>query len=134
MSEHRTPANAIELYEMLTQTSGLCGQLTLKNERELCWSLYKDFNVSIGISKVDACVMIERKLFGGFSDILTHWHSEPSEIYKDICDIGFPSHVLVIRKSFFGDAVLYAGPRDKCPYSPKQKWYWGKLYYLAAEE
>lgn len=132
MSALGIPANANELYEMLIQTPDLCGQFTLVHEQELRWDIYKDFAVSIGIGKMDACILIERKILGKLPDILTHWHSEPSDIYDEICDIGSRGNVLVIRKNFLGEAILYTGPETDCPYSPDIKWHWGKIYYLKA--
>ena len=127
------PGNAYELYEKLMHTPDLCGQFYIVNAYELQWSIYKDLTVSIGIGQRDADVVIERKIWGRIPDVLTHWHSKPSEIYGEICNIGCRGNVLVIRKNLFGETVLYAGAETNFPYSLDKKWYWGRIYYLKAE-
>ncbi len=133
MSENKTPVNTHELYDLLMQTPELCGQFTLVSDHEIKWDIYEDFSVSIGVNKVDACIALDKMLFGRIPNHFTHWHPDPEDIYDEICAIGTRGHVLVIRKFLLGEMVLYMGPEADCPYSPNKKWRWGRIYYLRAE-
>ena len=52
------------------------------------------------------------------------------EIYEEVCDIGKRGNVLVLRSSLCSDAMLYSGRKEECPYSPDEKIFLGKYYYI----
>ena len=127
------PQNARELYDMLMRTPDLCGMLTLVGDHGLDWELYEGFTVSIGINRREGYIGIEKRLAGKITDGLTHWHPALDEIYGQLCIMGRPGNVLVIRRNPLFCGVVYRGPESECPYPPAGKWSRGRLYYLKAK-
>ena len=120
-----------ELYEKMLVTPDLCGKFKLI-DKTIFWDLFDGFIIRISIEPPATHFSIEKKLFWEFTDTVTHWHPEENEIFEEVCNIGLKGNVLVIRRNFFFDSVLYMGKEEVCPYSPKKKWSWGKIYYLKA--
>lgn len=124
--------NTKELYDKMCSTPDLCGTFALV-EKSIMWNLFDGYKVIISIEPPATHFSIEKKLFWKITDQITHWHPDENDIYREVCNIGLKGNVLVIRKTFLGDSVLYMGKEENCPYSPKNKWSWGKIYYLKAE-
>ncbi len=123
--------NTKELYEKMLETTGLCGTFKLVN-KTIIWNLFEGFIIEISIEPPATHFSIEKKLFRNITDSITHWHPNEDDVYNEVCNIGLEGNVLVIRKNWFFDSVIYMGKEENCPYSQKKKWSWSKIYYLKA--
>lgn len=60
----------------------------------------------------------------------THWHPDEDDMFDELYSIGKNGNILVIHKTLIGVGVFYIGEPDKYRFSPKKKWYRGKLIYV----
>lgn len=128
----RIPTNTQELYDMMLATPGLCGDFKIAENGNIHWDLYKNIQIDIGVDTGDCYFSVDKKLSGKIESEMTHWHPTIYEIYDDVCKVGMPGSVLVIRTLMSGASVLYMGDERNCPYSPNKKTLFGKYYYLKA--
>lgn len=117
------------IYCRMQQNDALAGHFELA-DGEIRWDLFPGYNVIIS-EDLDYCIAIEYRLFGKLPDEITHWHPEADAIDSEICKLGTKGYVTVLRKSIWGTAVLYQGPKELCPYH--RKWLLGRYLYLCAE-
>lgn len=130
----RVPVNTKELYDMMCETDGLCGDFEIAENGNIHWDLYDDIQIDIGIDAEDCYIGVDKKLFGKVKSGITHWHPTIYEIYGEVCKLGASGNVLVIRTFLGGASVLYIGDEMNCPYSPKRKNIFGKIYYLRQKQ
>ena len=130
------PTNTTEIYEQLKKRSGLCAGLALK-ENMLVWQL-TGCTVSCFLEGERALVSIQ---FGPGRRRTVQRRPEPEDMLGQLLDLGRVGHVIVLRAGFLTgrEELLYAGPRETCPYPLRKKWDWGRLYIypqdnLAADE
>jgi len=128
----RVPTNTQELYNMMVETPKLCGKFKIAEDGNICWSLYDDIQISISVDPQDCCFSINKRVFGKIESRITHWHPTIYEIYNDVCEIGMPGNVMVIRTFMSGANVLYMGDEQNCSYSSDKNTLFGKYYYLKA--
>ena len=132
MPELLIPQNTKDLYDMMCNTPQLCGKFELIG-KTIFWNLFKDIEIEISIEPPSTYFGINKKLFHKISASITHWHPTCEDVYNDVLNIGSEGNVLVIRKNLLFDGVIYAGKKADCPYSPKTKWRFGRIFFLAAK-
>ena len=127
------PKSSKELYDMMLQTPDLCGKFELaKNNGNIVWNVHKNIRIQISVNTEDCYLGVNKMLFGRIESSIMHWHPTIFEIYDEVCKIGKRGNVLVLRSTWIGSTLLYAGTKDNCPYLPNQKYLFGKYYYLEA--
>ncbi len=126
------PTNTEELYKLMVETPNLCGKFELVEKGNIYWDLFENIQIEIGIDPQDCFIAIKK--LGKIEMEITHWHPTYYEIYNEICKIGIPGNVLVLRSFMGGAGVLYMGNERECPYSSDKKVLFGKFYYLRAED
>lgn len=127
------PQNAKELYDMMCQTTDLCGKFALSDDNtKIEWDFCEHFKITLGVDPRDCYLGISKQLFGKAESSITHWHPSIFEIYNEVRTLGKRGNILVLRTSLHGTAVLYSGDKETCPYSPRKKHWFGKYYYLEA--
>lgn len=128
------PQSSKELYDMMLQTPDLCGKFELSDDKkEIRWNIHENITIVIDAEPQDCYLCVFKSLSGKAEKEIIHWHPSISEIYDDVLKIGKRGNVLVIRSRVFGDAVLYYGSKNNCPYSRDKKYLFGKYYYLEAK-
>ena len=119
---------------MMLQTPDLCGNFKLNDNGDLIeWDLFENIRVTIGANQGECYIGFSKFHFGKFEGEITHWHPEDYEIYDEVCKLGKPGNVTVLRSSFKSGAFLYSGAKSNCRYSPDKKVLFGKYYYLEAK-
>lgn len=121
------PQNGQELYNMMQSVEDLCGQYELRNDI-IYWKISEKIHLEIGVDDNESMISVERK----YTEI-THWHPSNFEVFHDVCAIGKPGHVMVIRAGILGATVLYMGSKEDCPYPENKKGLFGKIYYLESK-
>lgn len=121
------PQNSQELYDMMHAMENLCGHYEL-HENVIHWKLYDEVHLEIDVQEDRGTISVEKGSLG-----ITHWHTEDYEVFHDVCAIGKPGHVMVIRAGILGATVLYMGSKEDCPYPENKKGLFGKIYYLESK-
>ena len=129
----KVPVNTSELYEMMKQTTFLCGEFYLSDEDNIIWDLYDGIQINICVDPSDCCIGISKKRSNMIMSEITHWHPTIFEIYDTVCKLGKRGNILLIRKFILGDAVLYIGCKENCPYKEKERYFAGKMHFLEAK-
>jgi hypothetical protein len=124
----KVPTTTQELYDMMLQTSQLCGRFYVDENDCIKWDLYDDYTITIAINDTEGYISLDSKSV--FKGGLTHWHPSHFEIYDDVCSLGSLGNVLVIRKGFVGVGVVYLGDKENCPYNKNKSTLFGKLYFF----
>ena len=134
------PQNVAELYEMMLQTSDLCGDfhlcedLALGYGQKIEWQLNENVKIELaGDTERDNYFGVYQMSFGKSTHEITHVHPSATELYGIVCKIGKRGNVMVIRSTWTGSTILYMGRKENCPYFPDQKRLFGKLYYIEAK-
>ena len=109
------PTDEKELYDMMRLTTDLCGTYRIAEDNTLIWDLYDKAELHIGVHPMDCTISVHRKGVSKFRNELTHWHCDIYSVYDEICTLGTPGNVLVIRSSPLGKST-YQGSREECPY------------------
>ncbi|NLB61800.1 MAG: hypothetical protein GX802_05205 [Clostridiales bacterium] len=117
------PNTTEELYIQLCKTEGLRGDISLTEEGSIVWNLNKNLTRDVFLDETDRYIGINKGLHH-------HWHPQAEDIYTELCELGKAGNVLVVRESIIGTQLFYCGPAEEYRFSPKTKWYWGRLYYL----
>lgn len=115
------PGTLEALYHALRQTPGLRGEMKYLNDRIL-WTLSEELLLEITGGCGDFTIEIPRFDY--------HWHIEDEDVYSELCEVGRPGNVLILRKTLFCTSTVYCGPRANAPFPPNKKWRWGRLYYF----
>lgn len=129
----KVPVNTKELYEMMCETTDLCGDFEIAENGNIHWNLYDNIQIDIGVDADDCYIGVNKKTPSKTEMALVHWHPTIFEIYGEVCKIGARGNILVIRTFVISSSVLYIGDETDCPYSPDQKPLFGRIYYLKAK-
>lgn len=116
----------IDIFKQMQNNPDLAGRFYLVNNG-INWELFDGFLIRIECNYI----VIDRFILKKTPDSIMHWHPEDDEMYDNICALGTKGNVTVIKKTLFGEAVLYMGPKRDCKYT--KKWLLGKYYFLYAE-
>lgn len=126
---HIIPTDEKELYDMMGLTPGLCGTYRIAEDNTLIWDLYDKAELHIGVHPMDCTISVHRKGVSKFRNEITHWHCDIYSVYDEICTLGKPGNVLVIRSSLLGEST-YQGSREECPYKENRNTLFGRVYYF----
>ncbi len=131
----KVPVNTSELYEMMKETTFLCGEFYISDEDNIIWNLYDGIQIKIGVDPSDCYIGVRKKSSSLITSEITHWHPTIFEIYDTVCKLGKRGNILLIRKFMLGDSVLYIGRKQICPYKEKERYYFaGKMYFFEAKQ
>jgi len=124
----KLPIDHHELYDLILQRNEIFVPVTLEDDHVhlsfgggACADIYVDendcvFSISVRTKEI------------------THWHPTIYEVYDDVCQVGRKGNVLIVSSFLGGGALLYAGPKEDCPYRPNYKRPFQKIYYMDATE
>lgn len=59
-----------------------------------------------------------------------HWHPAEDDMFDVLYSLGKKGNVLVLQNFLFGTSIFHIGEPNKYRFTPRRKWYWGKLTYL----
>lgn len=113
----KLPFTTLELYETMLNILDLCGEL-------IKWRLYDGYLVELSLDEGSGYMSVNRKTG------ITHWHPVSFELCDTVLKMTSRGNVLVIRSRLFSSKTLYCGKKADCPYSPEQKPFLGKMYFL----
>ena len=119
----KLPTTTAELYEQMLKIPDLCGELELDGEL-IKWRLYDGYLVELSLDEGSGYMSVNRKTG------ITHWHPVSFELCDTVLKMTSRGNVLVIRSRLFSSKTLYCGKKADCPYSPEQKPFLGKMYFL----
>lgn len=119
----KLPFTTVELYETMLKILDLCGELELDGEL-IKWRLYDGYLVELSLDEGSGYMSVNRKTG------ITHWHPVSFELCDTVLKMTSRGNVLVIRSRLFSSKTLYCGKKADCPYSPEQKPFLGKMYFL----
>lgn len=119
----KLPFTTVELYETMLKILDLCGELELDGEL-IKWRLYDGYLVELSLDEGSGYMSVNRKTG------ITHWHPSSFELCDTVLKMTSRGNVLVIRSRLFSSKTLYCGKKADCPYSPEQKPFLGKMYFL----
>lgn len=119
----KLPFTTVELYETMLKILDLCGELELDCEL-IKWRLYDGYLVELSLDEGSGYMSVNRKTG------ITHWHPVSFELCDTVLKMTSRGNVLVIRSRLFSSKTLYCGKKADCPYSPEQKPFLGKMYFL----
>ncbi len=128
------PQSSKDLYDMMLQTPDLRGHFELLPEDDMIvWHLYEHIYIELGVDLDDCYIGVLKDLPCKNRNSLTHWHPTPFEIYNEVCRMGKPGNVMVLRTFLSGGGVQYVGKKEDCPYPKQKRRLFGKIYYLEAK-
>lgn len=119
----KLPFTTVELYETMLKILDLCGELELDGEL-IKWRLYDGYLVELSLDEGSGYMSVNRKTG------ITHWHPSSFELCDTVLKMTSRGNVLVIRSRLFSSKTLYCGKKADCLYSPEQKPFLGKMYFL----
>lgn len=119
----KLPTTTAELYEQMLKIPDLCGELELDGEL-IKWRLYDGYLVELSLDEGSGYMSVNRKTG------ITHWHPVSFELCDTVLKMTSRGNVLVIRSRLFSSKTLYCDKKADCPYSPEQKPFLGKMYFL----
>lgn len=119
----KLPTTTGELYEQMLKIPDLCGELELDGEL-LNWRLYDGYLVELSLDEGYGYISLNRKAE------IAHWHPSSFDLCEMVLKMASRGNVLVIRSRLFSSKTLYCDKKADCPYSPEQKPFLGKMYYL----
>lgn len=119
----KLPFTTVELYETMLKIPDLCGELELDGKL-IKWRLYDGYLVELSLDEGSGYMSVNRKTG------ITHWHPVSFELCDTVLKMTSRGNVLVIRSRLFSSKTLYCGKKADCPYSPEQKPFLGKMYFL----
>ena len=121
------PENTWALYEKLVQTSGIRGDISLRQENGNEYILWRVSDA------LEITAYVEADFGEGYIGIekyAMHWHPEIGQIYTDLKDIGGEGCIMVVRKTAGGMQTLYMGPKDGYEEAKYNRWYLRKPIVL----
>ncbi|MBR4950155.1 MAG: hypothetical protein IKZ25_05195 [Clostridia bacterium] len=131
----RLPQSIQDIFEIMNQIQGLCGNYYISDDGCIVWDLYDSFQVYIfkDPENYEFEMGILKIVSGKVESELTHWHPSPCQIYDEICKMGKKGNVIVIKTFLNGAGVLYSGAKENCPYKKQKKRLFGKMYFLESK-
>ena len=129
------PDENIVLTERLKQTPGLCGTFSIESHGLIRWDLYEEHSYLIDVRGGDGYIDLFNRKHP--HDSITHWHPDPDDMYEELCNIGTPGHIIVVRYlhigPLFGASVQYIGPESECPKRVKRTGLFSKPLILKVQ-
>ncbi len=123
------------LLEKLKQTPDLCGSFYIDASGLIRWDLYEDHSYQIDVRGGDGYLHLFNRVKTHGS--ITHWHPDPDDMYEELCRIGMPGHIIVVRflhiGPLLGSSVAYIGPESECPKRTKRKGLFSRPLILKAQ-
>ena len=124
------PQNTLELYQLISQETDLSGVFELSDDNETIHWFIDNIRLELSVGKRDCYIGANKPGNVITEKSITHWHPEREEVFPEVCKIGKPGSILVLRSFFGGGAVMYCGPKSECPCFPPKRHWFSKYYYI----